>query len=292
MKRFVILFLLILTLGSCKKINDYPSPENYRLTKILNFSNSTDSEPYGFVNLKYDGNGNLINESLYDFPNTLYTYREYDYENNVLIEKRIYDGQVGDLKLGTYRKYEYDNNKLTKESLFLADGTLKYTTHYEYDGNKLLTTYKVDDELGIHHQYKYTYNDLDSVILEETFMYDQKLDGYIKYYYDAIDRLFKSENYNSDGTLIQTEIKNYNGSSILPSEEIYYDNSGTLTQKYQLLYDNLDNLTEIRLVNNIEFHTLFKKKYEGKLLVEHIQYAPTWGYSEWYVARYEYSKIK
>jgi hypothetical protein len=292
MKRNILLISLILTLSCCEKITEYPSLDNFRITKILNFSNSNDLEPSGFVNLDYDEAGNLIKESLYSYPNTLYTYREYDYENNALIEKRIYDGQAGNLKPGSYIKYEYENNKLTRESLFLAGGYLKYTSHFEYIGNNLSNTYKISNELGIHHQYKYTFNDLDLLILEETFMYDQKLDGFIKYFYDENNRLSKSENYNNDGTLVQTKIKNYKGNNNLSSEEIITDSTGTITKKYQNIYDNMENLLETRIINGQEFNALFKKKYNGKLLVEHIQYAETWGYSEWYVTRYEYSKFK
>lgn len=292
MKRGTILISMILALTCCEKIDIYPSLDNYRLIKILNYSSSTDSEPSRFVDFEYDGNGNLIKESMYDYPNTLYTFKEYDYENNLLKEKRIYGGQVGNLQLGTYRKYEYENNKLIKEDLFLADGTLKYTTHYEFIGNNLVNTYKVNDKLGIHHQYKYTYDNLDRLILEENYMYDQQLSQFTKYYYDDNNRLVKTEVFDRSETLIQTVEKKYVGTSASPSEELYYDSNGTLRQKRQLLYDNLENLTETRIIDSQGTHTLFKKKYNGKLLIEHIQYAPTFGYSEWYVTRYEYSKIK
>jgi hypothetical protein len=292
MKRSIVLFSIILAISSCEKTNDYPSLDNFRLTKILNFNNSTDLEPSGFVNLEYDESGNLIKESLYDFPNTLYTYREYDYENNVLTEKRIYDGQVGNLRLSTYRKYEYENKKLIKEELHSSDGSLKYTTHYEFVGDNLKTTYNENDELGIHHQYKYTYNDLNILILEERFMYDQQLEGFTKYFYDNNNRLTKSEIYDSMGTKIQNEENKYEGSKNVPFEVLIYGPNGELTQTKKLLYDNLDNCIETMFVDGQGgTHTLFKKKYNEKLLIEHIQYAPTWGFVEWYVTRYEYSKI-
>jgi len=293
MKKTLKLLSLILIFNSCEKISDYPSLDNYRLIKILNYSNSTDSEPYGFVDLDYDKDGNLIKELMYDYPNTLYTYKVYDYENNILKEKRIFDGEVGNLKLGTYVKFEYENEKLIKEELFLANGTVKYTTHYEFNGDNLMTKYKVNDKLGIHHQYKYTYNDLNLLILEESFMYDQQLDGFKKYYYDNNKRLTRTEIFDSSGTLIQTEQKKYDGSKKVPSEELYFDSNGVINQTRKLLYDNLENLTEILFVDNQGgTHTFLKKKYNGKLLIEYIQYAPTWGFTEWYVTRYEYSKIK
>ena len=74
MKRGLILISLILSLASCEKIDLYPSLDNYRLKKILNFGKSTDSEPERFVDFKYNDNGNLIKKSYYDYPNTLYAY--------------------------------------------------------------------------------------------------------------------------------------------------------------------------------------------------------------------------
>jgi len=209
-----------------------------------------------------------------------------------LTEKRIYDGQVGSLKLGTYYKYEYENSKLAKEELFLRDGTLKRTEYYEYIGNNLVNTYKISDELGIHHQYKYTYNDLNLLILEESFMYDQKLEEFKKYFYDDINRLSRTEIFNFDGTLIQTEEQKYVSDSELPSEITYYDSDGKLSQQQQLIYDELGNLIETKIIDSQGTHTLFKKKYYGKLLIEYIRYAPTWGYSEWWVTHYEYTEIK
>jgi hypothetical protein len=293
--KFLSLIVTLIGLLGCSKDEIekiYPTLDNHRLTKILNYSSSTDKEPNTFVDLEYNEYGNLHKESLYDYPNTLFTFREYFYENNLLKEKRIYDGQVGNLQLGTYSKYEYENNKLIAVELFLSDGTLKYTEHYEYNGNNLVNTYKFNDELGIHHQFKYTYNDFDSVILEENYMYDQKLEGFTKYYYDDNLRLIKTEIFNFDETIIQTEEQKYVGASTTPIEELYYDSEGKLSQQRQLLYDNLGNLIETKIIDSQGTHTLFKKKYNGNLLIEHVQYIPSFGYSEWYVTRYEYSKIK
>ena len=298
MKNQKLLFLTVLLISvfSCTKdeYNDlFSEPENYRLIKVLNYSSSSDSEPSTFMELNYSENGNLQRESLYDYPSTLFTYRTYDYDsNNLLKEKKIYDGQVGNLSLGTYAKYEYENGNLIKEELYLANGTLKRTEHYEYEGANLVNTYKVDDELGIHHQYKYTYNDLNLLILEENFMYDQELSSFTKYSYDDNSRLIKTEIFNPDETIPQTVEHKYTGNNTLPNEEIYYDSDGNLTQRRQLIYDAFKNLTETKIITDEATNTLFKKKYNGKLLIEYITYAPTWGYTEWTVTRYEYEKIK
>jgi hypothetical protein len=153
MKNQKLLFLTVLLISvfSCTK-DEYEDlisePENYRLSKVLNYGSSSDSEPNTFMDLEYDENGNLQRESLYDYPSTLFTYREYDYDsNNLLIEKRNYDGQVGNLRLGTYTKYEYENGNLIKEELYSKNGTLKRTKFYEYENGNLINTYKLDDKL-------------------------------------------------------------------------------------------------------------------------------------------------
>jgi hypothetical protein len=123
-------------------------------------------------------------------------------------------------------------------------------------------------------------------------MYDQLLDGFTKYYYDSSNRLTNTEMYDSKGIKIQNEVNKYEGSRNVPYEILNYDNNGSLKQTTKLLYDYLDNCTETIFINSQGgTHTYFKKKYNGKHLIEHIQYAPTWGFTEWYCARYEYSKI-
>lgn len=292
MKRGLILISLILTITCCEKIDTYPSLDNYRLKKILNFGSSTDSEPDRFVDFEYNKNGNLIKKSHYDYPNTQYGYFVYVYENDLLKKEEVYEGQVGNLRLGHYSTYEYENNKLIKEDLFYADGTLNYSKHYEYIGDNLVNRYKFDEDLGIHHQRKYTYNEFDLVILEESYMYYQQLSSFIKYYYDNNRRLTKMETFDSDNTIINTEEKKYVGASTLPSEELYYEANGTLRQRRLLLYDNLANLTEVKIIHDQVENTLFRKKYNGKLLIEHIQYDPVWGYIESSVTRYKYELIK
>jgi hypothetical protein len=293
MKAVIRLTLIVcFALTGCEKGDIYPLTDNYRLVKILNYGSTSDSEPNTFVDLEYDNNGNLIKESMYDYPNTLFTYKEYDYENNLLKKKRIYQGQVGNLYLGTYRVYEYENSKLIKEELFLSNGTSKYTKHYEFSGDNLVNTYKFNDKLGIHHQYKYEYNSDNLVILEETYMYNQLRGGFTKYYYDDKLRLTKTEIFNYDETIRQTEEHKYIGNSASPAELLIYDSQGELTQQRELLYDDFGNQTEMRIIDEQGSHSLFKKTYNGNLLIEHIRYAPNFGYSEWTVTRYEYSKIK
>ena len=292
-KTLLLVISLICMFGCTKDEDDdfFSESENYRLVKVLNYSNSSDSNPSTFMDLKYSENGNLLSESLYNYPSTLITHRVFDYDNNNLLkEKKIYDGQFGNLSLGTSTKYEYKNSKLIKEELYLADETLKRTKLYEYENGNLVNTYKLNDELGKHHQYKYSYNDLNVLILEEVFMYNQELSNFTKYSYDDKLRLTKTEIFDHNKMISQTVEHKYSGDETLPSEEIYFDSNGSLTQSRQLIYDGFDNLIETIITTNQGTYTLFKKKFKGKLLIEHIHYGPTWGDTEWGVSRYEYEK--
>lgn len=296
MKIQTLLLLTVSLIGmfSCTKDESedlFFQLENYRLIKVLNYSSSSDSEPSTFMDLKYSANGDVQRESLYDYPSTLFAFREFDYENNLLIEKRNFGGQVGNLSLGTYTEYEYEYGNLVKEELYLTNGTLKCTKFNEYENGNLVNTYKIDDKLGIHHQYKNSYNDLNVLILEEVFMYDEELSSFTKYSYDDNLRLIKTEIFNHEETITQTVEHKYSGDSTLPSEEVYFDANGNLTQHRQLIYDDFENLTETKIITDQGTNTLFKKKFNGKLLIEYIRYASTWGYTEWTVTRYEYEKI-
>jgi YD repeat-containing protein len=279
-------FVIFLILVSCEENSVTPNSNNHRISKILNYAHSTSSQPYGFVAFTYDDDGNLLKESMFDSPNTLTTYKSYEYTNGKLSKKKIFDGYVGNLTLGTYIEYYYTNDKLTKEELRLADGTLKYTTYSEFNGNNLIKTYKVNDELGVHHLYKYAYDDKDRVILEQVFMYDQELSEFTKYIFNG-NRLIKKELYNGDGNLTMYVENVYNGSDDLPDGESYFDSNGQLTQQQTLVYDGWGNLVE-RILENQSSCKLFSKKYDGQLLMEEITFDPSFGCTEWTVSRYEY----
>ena len=284
------MFLGVLVSFGCDENEISPTNDSFQLARILNYSSSTSSEPYGFVKFEYASNGNLIKESMVDYPNTLTSYKLYEYSGNKVIKQSIYDGQVGNLSLGTYIIYSYTNDQLTKEELFLADGTLKYATIYELEGERIINTYKIDDLLGIHHQQKYTFDNLNRLILEEVFMYNSELSKYTKHFYDSINRLVKSEVYDSDGTITSSVEKIYHGLDNLPDEELYFDQSGTQTQKKQLAYDSWGNLIDCVVVGPGTSCPLVKRRYNGELLTEEIKYHPYFGCTEWSVARYEYAK--
>ena len=295
MKRVLFPFLLLFIFSGCEDAD--PSPNStataseYRLIKILNYRTSSSPEPYNFIDMTYNGQSELITESLYDYPNTLVTYTDYEYNGSQKIKKLNYDGQVGNLQLGTFIEYNYSNNNLIKEDLFLGNGTLKFRTHYEYSGNKLVDTFKEGDGLGIHHRYRYTYDFKGRLIRERVFMYNDELENFTEYSYDDHDRVIKSELYDRNSALQSSIEKQYNDDDDLPDRELYFDALGNMMSDRKMTYDQYGHQTEVTVTDQGATHKLVSRKYDGELLIEEITYHPYFGYAEWTVTRYEYEKI-
>jgi hypothetical protein len=290
----LLLAVVFLLLSCDESATTGPGPmvmaDDYRLSRILSYPNSGSHTATSGLEFRYSENGDLIKELLIDYPNTVSTYKDYEYVNNRKAKVKIYDGQVGNLTMGTYIEYFYTDDQLTKEELHLGDGTLKYSTHYQYEGGKLVNTYKEGDDLGIHHQYKYSFDSQGRLLLEQVYMYDEELSEFIKYFYDDHDRIIKTEWYDHTSTLTGYMARKYEGSGNLPELELQYDNHGALMQTRQLTYDQWGNLAQVTVSGQGPSCTLFKEKYNGQLLMEKITYSPAWGCVEWTVSRYEYSK--
>jgi hypothetical protein len=135
----------------------------------------------------------------------------------------------------------------------------------------------------ISRELKYVYDDQNRLVLEEGGVNDYK---YVKYIYDNSSREIKSEYYNVNWELIRYVDKVYEGTSKLVIEELYYDKDGVQTLKYQHLYDKWGNLTETILGDC----SLFKRKYNGELLIEEIHYDLVWDCTERGMSKHEYEK--
>jgi len=284
MKRVTILLVTVWTICSCEEPDIEPTLNKYRLSRILHYSSSTSGKPYGLVELDYDDRGNLVKESMFDWPDILTAYKVYEYTNGRKTKEKIFGGQVGDLTLTGYINYYYTNDNVTKEEWYL--GTLNWRTYYEFDGDNLINTYKEDDNLGIHHQYKYSYDSKGRLILEEMFMYNQELDGFTRYYYDNTDRPTKTELYDRHGLVSYAE-KVYYGSDELPDELLSYDAGGQLTGRSELIYDRWGNAVGCKSTWPRPC-LFFSRRYRGQLLIEAITYHPYFDCTEWTVTRYEY----
>ena len=317
------LLLLILTISFSSCINEdslVNNPEKVRLSKILRYSDSSASKLTGETVYAYDEAGNRIKESFYGCNSTriLERYTEYEYSGNKKTKMKIFDGEAGNPTLGSYYEYKYEGNRLVKEELYCGRGchsSFIHSMNYEYDkkGN-LVRAYRYEPDLikrfggkvyadGIINDTKYVYDNQNRLITVLASDYAGGVDGvdYFrveypsqKYKYDNAGRVVKVEYYDYAGFNGYVE-KFYNGTSKLPEKELCFDKNGNQTGKYQHFYDEWDN--HIETVINDEC-TTFKRKYNGKLLMEEIHY---WAheYGHWGtgqvpengMSRYEYEEL-
>lgn len=302
MKNILCFLSVLVFFVSCKKEKDIgvfegvPGPNdgdttihntnNYRLTKILNFSKSDSEEPYNYVEFTYDSRGNLTRESLIDYPDLLATYKTYTYENGRVTRQQVYDGLVNALTLSTTITYTYQDNLLLKEQAVRSDGSLIHSTHYVYSGRRLTETYKMSESLGKHHDYRNFYDARGNMVRQEAYMYNNELEWTEKYEYDALNRRIKTERINHLNLLESVIKMEYSGNFTLPAREIYFDAAGNETQSRTYSMDIFGNQVQANIGANI----LNKRKYFGSLLREEIRYSPQFGFVEFGMTRYEYQK--
>ena len=301
MKKATLLFLFIILIISCEKHDNAYNYEKLRLLKISKFSNSSGSKLTDEVVYAYDKSGNMVKESFYDGNSTkiLWMYKEYEYLDDKKVKEKIFDGEAGNPTLGLYNEYFYEGDLLVKEGTYCGGvcyGTLIHSMNYEYDERGNLTRkYMYDPDYGISGDLKYTYDNQNRLILEETTVvdvndYDHK---YLKHVYDNAGREIKLEYYNVNQNLIRYVVKVYKGTNKLTSMDLYYDKNGIQTAEYQHFYDKWENLTE---TINSKGCSYFKRKYFGKLLIEEINYW-TWdtGFddcTESGMSKYEYDELQ
>ena len=306
--KYLAILLLMAGFCSCEQhpllIEDDPpaifepyETQNVRLAKVVKYSNSTASKITGEIIYTYNEAGNLHRVSYFDEWNGTMVciyFIEYEYSGNKKVKESYFDCD----KSYPYSVVEY----FYKGDLLVKEVHGDYPTFYEYDerGN-LVKKYwygtspmnNTPDPNTIY-EHKYTYDDNNKLILEETSVLDVSdyYHEYLKYIYDNYGREKKLEYYDVDNVLIGYTEKYYKGTSIL---EFCYDKNGKQTAKYQHFYDKWGNLTET--VINDEC-SMFKRKYDGGLLIETIHY---WAfeYGHWGtgqmpesgMSRYEYEEI-
>ena len=225
---------------------------------------------------------------MFDYPGTLFSYTIYEYSHdNKLRHEQSFGGQVGHLTLGGYVDYFYNNGNLTREDRYRADGTLIYKLRNKYEENNLKETYKENDQLGVHHLFKYTYDDKNRLASESAFMYDRELENFSAYSYDEDDRLTKTLRFDPDSILLSRIEKIYHDADILPDEELTFSGDGELTFRIFLHYDSWGNLVGRSAEGNNRCPVI-TKRYNGKLLLEEISYHPGFACAEWSVTRYKY----
>ena len=290
-------FLLFMSVcfSSCNKedmdSSAYSNPENFKLTKLIIYSGSTNNKPIVEIEYEYDKAGNKVKQSYFNYQptRTLCMYLEYEYSGNQKVSEKKFTGVPGNLKLEFSTNYFYENNRLVREDSKWEDldDSYSFSLNYEYDNRgNLVRKYNYSRGI-ISGEVEYSYDIHNRLILEEGIEdYSIYYHKYIKYTYDDNGRETKMELFNMNWDLLSYVEKVYNGTNKLPEKELGYDENGIQTSKHQHFYDNLGNLTETTLNDK----SLFKRKYKGRLLIEEI-HQPSF-HSEISIYKYEYEKYK
>ncbi|MCL2328590.1 MAG: hypothetical protein FWC39_08785 [Bacteroidetes bacterium] len=270
LKIFFSLFIVILFTGTgCDKQEE---KEDYKLVRKFIYPRSTSTEYNTSYEYIYDKYGNMIKE-MYYLDKQLHFYIEYEYSKNKKTKEKIFYKSAENFYLNRYTNYSYEGDLLVKEETFSIEYgsdnySFDYSTTYEYDkrGNLVRKCMYNAAIIGIVTELKYTYDNQNRLILEE-------IDGYksTKHVYDDSGRKIKIEYYNINGDLLEYEEKVYNGTNKSPEKDLYYDKNGNLSTTYQHFYDIWGNLTQTSVDGGC---TLFERKYDGKLLIEEINYWP------------------
>ena len=287
-----VAFLLIVagSFSSCEK--EEINPDQFKLKKII-YSRKSSSTPTDGVEYSYNEAGNMVLESFFkydDLTAIVYKYREYEYLENKKVKMKYFEEKDKSLQLSRIVDFFYDNDRrLIKEEICNSSGRFLCSMNYEYKGNNMIREYYYEPDYGISNEVKYTFDGQNRLVLEEYVDFDDEDDKRIKHIYDNIDRKIKIEYYDKNLDLLQSIEIIYNGRSKLPVKEVHYNKNGIQTLQYEHFYDKRGNLTETRIVDGC---TLFKRKYDGGLLMEETVYSgKEKKCAEEEVARYEYEKI-
>lgn len=275
-----LLLIFAITLYACDRGESLMpnNTDNFRLSKIYKYSNSSASKLTGEVVYKYDKDGNMIKEEFfvhsYNPPKTiLERYNQFEYSGGKKTKMQRFTGEAGNPTLGSYIEYFYEGNLLVKEVTRRGRGnygSIIHSINYEYDARgNLIRKYMKHPKDGISGDMKYSYDNTNRLILEEntaTSVGDYK---YVKHIYDDNGRKIKVEYTNINEEPIKYIEIFYKGNSKQPEKELNFDENGKQIVKYQHYYDVLGNLTET--VINDEC-SKFKRKFRGNLLIEEIHY--------------------
>jgi len=288
MKKLLPLISMIVTFilfSGCIKEKTGPRKELKLFRKYL-YSSPASKTPQIYTEYEYDSEGNNTFEYVYDYPEMLIVYREFEYQNGRKVREKVYDGVSDNLTLSTIYSYYYtSSNMLSKEDLHRVDGSLIYSTFYEYNqNNSLINTYKINDQLGIHHQYKRTYDNLERLILEETFMYNQVLEGFTEFFYDSRNRVVMEKRFNHKRELDRITKRIYEGVNIRPVKVEILNNIGEKMIEQEFEYDILGN--EISCISN--GCKLFHRVFLGSNIMQETRNSPNFGCTVSGHIKYEY----
>ena len=253
----LIMFVISLILASCEKnesdgnsvIHDY-RVENILYAKgskmkSISYVESIKSMKGGIIinQYEYDGQGRIakVSQPMYKYETSifengtivgLYSYSDYFYNDNGLLEKiiyyhsNIYEGFIN-LQTSAY-SYDKDGNK--RKEVIVYPRALPFRTDstiYYYDNNRLKREDKYEDGYFGSEPWR------------------SELITYIEYGYDNQGNLIKETTYSpTDNTSIQYSVHSYqNGVNVKTEVFIYYNVIGkTKLREIRRYYDENDNL--------------------------------------------------
>lgn len=185
---------------------------------------------YGTIFTKYNEEGNKIEESYYDPDGELDDKYTYEYDKEILIEKKrfAYDGRFDSKWIYTYNKNIIEVNRYWAEGGFVSRWV------YIYDENKnLIKEEYYDLEETLSKTSKFKYDEKGNLTEEDIYLSESSK---IIYTYDENRVLVKESWYNSDGGVFEDKIYKYE-----------YDSHGNWIQKIQYSDERPYYLTERKI---------------------------------------------
>lgn len=272
------------------QVEQTPVPDGFRLVKRSTYEHSTDTSPAYLIEYEYDEAGNLVKESSYtDMPygKRLVEYFIYTYDDNHLLQQKNNWFTGHRLPDGDYANYYYTDGRLTKEEKLFPSG---HSLNYEYDGTNLVRCYLFDSapDYGIREDSRYTYDDQNRRILEES-LFNAK-----KWLYNEDGQITRTEYYDQEMVLQGYVAWRYDGRVL--SAFVHCNQVGEPFLTCTHRHDRWGNITETSIDAT---HSFYKRTYKGQLLMEQTIYdtgvfLEGASYDLWrpLTLRYEYEEIK
>jgi hypothetical protein len=199
----------------------------------------------------------LVREEVYDANDRLIEYIEYEYSDDLLMDKKEYDGK-GNLKL--HRKFSYKDGLVIANVLYSGSGMKKNESKYEYDsqGQRVKWSfYDETDTLLAYTSYLYDrgnnirvefyspsgllekYSEVeyleDSLKIKESFYtQNNKLEKYILYEYK--DNILVLERYLTASDKQIRSVKYENDDKGSPVKMLHYDSKSNLKEIIERVY--------------------------------------------------------
>ena len=227
-----------------KKIKSITSKRfNYIIKSLQDNEVDIDEVPSSYK--LFDLNGNLICEISYNSEGVISEKTEFDYVDNLLIQKRIF---LDETEVAEYRKYFYDIHGNIDYVLVQYTDDTEEKIIYQYDADHNLISKKSEEGDGGYEVLKYDGKNL---------IFHQIIDDF--------DEVEKEENrkYSSDGRLILIDLKRYEDGELrnilihfdidskIFLEEVKDKNNALIESKY-LNYNDKGHLIEIKTISDEE----------------------------------------